>query len=197
MTIETGYRPSEADVKPFKRNWLKYQILRSLVRLFPANAEVIGLENIEEVRNLLADGQIITALGNHKGIADTYDIFSAAIGYKFEDLTKKTGFTMSVAYTHGHLKYILENVVDFIDIVPHTKPDYPNRKKINAVARFRAQNRKPGTILEIMPEGERVEGKMIKAQRGASNFWHGENDSTDNRFWVKAKILVGIGKYWL
>ena len=190
MTIETEYRPSEADIKPFKRNWLKYQFFRSLVKLFPANAEVIGLENIEEVRNLLADGQIVTALGNHKSIADTYDIFSAAIGYKFEDLTKRTGFTMSVAYTRGPLKHILNNVVDFIDIVPHTKSNYPKRKEVNASARFRAQNRKPGTILEIMPEGERIEGRMGKAQRGASNFWHGENDSTDNRWLLPAAVQL-------
>jgi len=95
---------------------------------------------------------------------------------------------MSVKYTKGPSRFLMTGVIDFAEIVPHTVTNYPNRGKINAIAKFRQQNREPGTIWETMPEGARVEGKMQKARWGASDYWHGENDSTDNRWFVPAAI---------
>jgi len=53
MTVETAYRPSEADIKPFKRNEVKYRVLRWWVEHLPANIEVKGLENIQKQGSFL------------------------------------------------------------------------------------------------------------------------------------------------
>lgn len=169
-----------------------FSVPKEILKRFPLNYELIGKENLGKVRELLAQGESVIAIIDHKSFADLVSGAMITVKEQFDDLVKEAHIIAKITYTKKFpSKQLLKNF-KFKPVVPHTMPDYPNREEINQEAKVWAQQLPGGSILITAPEGTRVkEGKMISARYGASDFWHGVG-----KRWILPVALEGTEKQW-
>lgn len=165
---------------------------KELLRRFPLNYEYIGGENMDKVRELLAQGITIVAILDHKSFADIVSGSMITVKEGFDDLVKEASIILKITYTTKFPSKQLMKNFKYRPVVPHTMPDYPNRDEINAEAKKFAQELPGGSILVITPEGTRVkEGSMTAGRYGASEYWHGDGER-----WILPIAIEGTEKQW-
>ena len=181
----------------FRRSEFLYRRARGLLERFPANAKLIGEENIDLIRNLLNDGWIITAAGDHKSLADMYTVYSAAIKYKFSDLPENGNIVMGVKWTRKFPTSLITKVLRVIETVPNSVPaaKFPDRDEINQRAFDAHHNSPPGKLWMVTPEGTRSDGKMEQGRQRTIEFWHGEGGATDGRILLPVAV-EGTERQW-
>lgn len=181
----------------FRRSEFLYRKARGLLNRFPANAKLVGEENIDHVRNLLSDGWIVTAAGDHKSLADMYTVYSAAIKYGFSDLPENGNIVMGVKWTRKFPTSLIKRVLRVTETVPSSVPaeKFPDRDEINQRAFEAHHNSPPGKLWMVTPEGTRSDGIMEQGRQRTIEFWHGKDGSTDGRMLLPVAV-EGTERQW-
>ena len=164
---------------------------------YPANARLVGAENIDLTRKLLSDGWIVTAAGDHKSLADIYTIFSAALEYKFNDLPENARVVMGVKWTRKFPTSLVKRILDVVETVPSSIPKdkFPDRDAINQRAFDQSHNSPDGRFWIVTPEGTRTDGVMEEGKLGSKEFWHGADNSTEGRL-ILPVAVEGTENQW-
>lgn len=161
--------------------------------------EIIGRENIDSIRELLAREKIVIAVLDHRSYADMATGMFVVVREKFEDLIRPAHPIMKISHVQRFPGSLLRNYFEgIIPVVPHTmsESDYPNRNEINRQAIKTAQNLPGGSLLVITPEGTRS-GRvaMQEARHGAEKFWHGLEGEAGERYIIPIAI-EGTENQW-
>lgn len=173
----------------FRRSERLYGAVRWGIERFPVNSKVINPENLDAIRDLLKNGKIVTAAIDHKSYADVYTLVATSFQDGFNDLVERATFVIGVRYSRKFPISLVKGVVRIVDVVPHKdKTKFPDSDTINQLAIQKAHNAGPGSLWAIAPEGARSDGPMESGRFGAKEFWHGEDDSTENRFVIPIAI---------
>ena len=174
------------------RSKVIWAIQRKVLKTLPIRSEVKGEEHLNIVRELLAKGENVVAIIDHRIFADIVSGSKAILETGSDDLLGSSVFIIKLKYLENALIGLALKSIRVIGVVSSTMEGDPRQSQVNIKALRAVRDLPQGSLIVLAPEGTRVRtGKMEKARKEAASFWRVLNNA-----WLFPIALEGTEDQW-
>lgn len=170
----------ESEPRQFRSRLIQRFLSRRLKEA-NVNYEVVGVENLNRVRELLENGASITAELNHPAYADLPTGAAIVLKEGLDDLMPRSRVAIADRYVNNPLLAIPVRGLCWViglktlAVKSHRFGGDKKNPKMNAEALRKIREDAPGTIAIATPEGTHTGGEMKAARWGAARWWEGRD----------------------